>query len=84
MMRANILVCSTPSQHGGRCGAIIDGELLPFQYDGKKLYYNIAKPTDQELDTLQWFKAPTSTHNATNPDCKAATGYSNRRMAEAA
>ncbi len=55
MMRANILVCSTPSQHGGRCGAIIDGKLLPFQYDGEKLYYNIAKPTDDELDTLQWF-----------------------------
>ena len=56
LMRANILVCGTPSQHGGRCGAIIDGELFPFQYDGEKLYYNIAKPTDEELSSLPWYE----------------------------
>ena len=56
MMRANIQVCSTPSQNGGICGAIIDGELFPFQYDGEKLYYNIAKPTDEELARLPWFE----------------------------
>ena len=56
MMRANILVCGTPPQHGGKCGATIDGEFFPFQYDGEKLYYNIARPNDEELATLPWYE----------------------------
>ena len=56
MMRHGIKVDLTPPQHGGKCGMLYDEDFLPFQYDEEKLYVNITKPTDDDLDQLEWFE----------------------------
>lgn len=36
----------------GQPGAIVNDLRLPFEYDGRKLFMNLRKPTKKELDTM--------------------------------
>ena len=56
MMRGGIKLDMTPVQHGGKCGFTVDTKFFPFQYDGEKIYVNISKPSEHNLDTLEWFE----------------------------
>lgn len=61
LMRHGCEVDSVPPQHGGRAGIRVEGEFFPFQYDGDTLYYNIEKPTTDDLQLLEQFELNSST-----------------------
>ena len=56
MMRHGCLVNQLPMQHGGNPGVTVDSDFLPLQYDGNMLYYNISKPTEHDLLTLESYE----------------------------
>jgi len=56
LMRHNIKVDMMPPQHGGRCGITFDNIFILLQYDDEKLYMNIIKPKDEDLELLEWFE----------------------------
>lgn len=56
MMRHGIVLDLNPPQHGGSCGMHHEEEFLPFQYDEEKLYFNISKPSKEDLEELECFE----------------------------
>ena len=56
LMRHGIHVDLTPATLGGTGGIKIEDQFLPFEFDNEKLFYNISKPTQDDLDTLEWFE----------------------------
>jgi hypothetical protein len=53
--------CMRPPEYGGSCGIHVEDQFFPFQWDKEKNYFNIAKPTDDDLLNLEWFEL-TSPH----------------------
>ena len=45
-----------PKKYGGNGGLVIENEFLPFEFDGEKLFYNISKPSQEDIDTLRYFE----------------------------
>jgi hypothetical protein len=58
-----IRCCLRPPEYGGRCGLVVDDETFPFQWDKEKLYFNISRPTEEDMSTLEWFEL-----TSPNPD----------------
>jgi len=56
MMKHGVKVDMVPLKYGGTGGIKIDDEHLPFSFDDEKLYWEISKPTCDDLDTLKWFE----------------------------
>ena len=56
MMKHGIKVDMTPRQYGGTGGITVDGELLPYRFDHEKLFWDISKPTRDDMDTLKWIE----------------------------
>jgi hypothetical protein len=56
MMKHGVTVDMVPPKYGGTGGIRIDDEHLPFQFDNEKLFWEISKPTQDDLDTLRWFE----------------------------
>ena len=56
LMVHGIKVDLTPEKYGGRGSIVVDGEELPLDFDGEKLYYRIEKPTKHDLDELEIFE----------------------------
>jgi hypothetical protein len=56
MMKHGIKVDMVPPKYGGTGGITVDGELLPYCFDDEKLYWNIAKPTRDDMDILRWIE----------------------------
>lgn len=46
----------TPTKHGGTGKMSIHDVDFPFQFDGEKAFYNISKPTQDDVDTLDCFE----------------------------
>ena len=61
LMRHHIAVDLTPTTLGGTGGIKVEGQNFPFEFDGEKLFYKISKPTEDDLDTLEWLEL-TSPH----------------------
>eukprot|EP00980_Cylindrotheca_fusiformis_P010182 scaffold2267_cov92-Cylindrotheca_fusiformis.AAC.1 len=53
--------CMRPPEYGGSCGIHVENEFFPFQWDKEKVYFNVAKPTEDDLLSLEWFEL-TSPH----------------------
>jgi transposase InsO family protein len=45
-----------PTQYGGNCRLTVDGEHLPFEFDGEKIFFSISKPSDEDLELLDEFE----------------------------
>jgi hypothetical protein len=56
MMKHGIKVDMTPSKYGGTNSISICGEVIPYIYDDEKLFWEISKPTQDDLDTLRWIE----------------------------
>ena len=57
LMRHGIKVDITPPSLGGTsCGLRVSDQFLPFHFDGEKLYFQISKPTEEDLYTLETFE----------------------------
>ena len=56
LMRHHIKVDLTPAILGGEGAIKIEDQKFPFEFDGEKLFYRISKPTQDDLDTLEWFE----------------------------
>ena len=50
MIKRGSTVYMTPRNLGGGGGLYVDEEFTPFWWDNKKLYYNIEKPTEEDLE----------------------------------
>lgn len=46
----------TPTSLGGKGGMRIEDKFFLFNFNEEKLYLNIERPTNQDLETLEWFK----------------------------
>jgi len=49
-MRHGIKFDLTPKTHGRKCNMTIEQEDFPNKFDGEKIFFNIEKPTQEELD----------------------------------
>ena len=56
LMRHGIKVDLTPTSFGGEGGIKIQDQFLPFEFDQEKLFYKIMKPSQDDLDSLEWFE----------------------------
>ena len=56
LMRHGIKVDLTPTSFGGEGGLQIEDQFLPFEFDQEKLFFKISKPTQDDLDSLEWFE----------------------------
>jgi hypothetical protein len=56
MMKPGIKVDMVPPRYGGTGGITVEGELLPYCFDDEKLYWHISKPTQDDMDTLNWIE----------------------------
>jgi hypothetical protein len=56
MMKHGIKVDMVPPRYGGAGGITVEGELLPYCFDDKKLYWHISKPTQDDMGTLKWIE----------------------------
>jgi hypothetical protein len=56
MMKHGIRVDLVPPKYGGTGGITVDGELQPYCFDNEKLYWNIPKPTRDDMDILRWIE----------------------------
>ena len=63
MEKHGATVDMTPRNLGGDGGLYVDEEYLPFWWDNEKLYYNIEKPTEEELEELESFNINLPTPN---------------------
>ena len=52
MMKHGAIVDMTHRNLGGDGGLYVDEEYLPFWWENEKLYYNIEKPTEEDLEEL--------------------------------
>ena len=53
----------TISNMGGDGGLYVDEEYLPFWWDNENIYYNIEKPTEEDLEELEIFDLNSPTPN---------------------
>jgi hypothetical protein len=44
------------AEYGRACGIHVEKEFFSFQWDKEKVYFNIAKPTENDLTNLEWFE----------------------------
>jgi hypothetical protein len=44
------------AEYGRACGIHVENEFFSFQWDKEKVYFNIAKPTENDLTNLEWFE----------------------------
>jgi hypothetical protein len=79
MMRNGIAVDCTPLQHGGSASFTYDGEQFPLAYDGEKLFVNIMKPTQNDMDAGEAGMIPTLIMNSPM-DAEYHTSGTNRRL----
>ena len=56
MMKHGIKVDMTPRNYGGKGGITVDGKVLPYLFDNEKLFWEISKPTRDDMDTLKWIE----------------------------
>jgi hypothetical protein len=56
MMKHGVKIDMIPPKYGGKGSITIDDENLPFMFDDEKLYWEIAKPIQDNLDILKWFE----------------------------
>jgi hypothetical protein len=56
MMKHGIQVDTTPSNYGSKGGITDDGELFPYSFDKAKAFWNISRPTRDNMDTLRWIE----------------------------
>ena len=45
-----------PKKFGGKQGLIIDETFVPLNFDGEKLFFNISRPTEKEIEALERFE----------------------------
>ena len=55
IMKHESTVDMTPSNLGGDGGLYVDEEYLPFWWDNEKIYYNIEKTTEENLEEIESF-----------------------------
>ena len=55
-MKHGVKFDMTPIKFGGKGGMYIEQEFFPFEFDDEKLFFNIQKPTKEDLDTYEWFE----------------------------
>jgi len=55
-MRHGIKFDLTPKIHGGKCNMTIEQEDFPIKFDGEKIFFNIEKPTQEELDCYDCYE----------------------------
>ena len=55
-MRHGVTICMIPQEHAGRQHIKVEGETIPLEYDGEKLFIRITKPTMSDLDEFEWFE----------------------------
>jgi hypothetical protein len=56
MMRHGVKVDMVLPKYGGTGSISINDESLTFLFDDEKLYWEISKPSQDDLDTLKWFE----------------------------
>ena len=56
MMRHGVKCDLTPQKLGGDGGMIIEDEYIPMNFDDEKLFINIVKPDDIDLEELEFFE----------------------------
>ena len=56
LMRHGIQLDMTPTKFGGEGGMRIEEQFFPFLFDDEKLYYNISRPTPEDLAVLEIFE----------------------------
>jgi len=55
-MRHGIKFDLIPKIHGGKCNMAIEQEEFPIKFDGEKIFFNIEKPTQEELDRYDCYE----------------------------
>jgi len=55
-MRHGVKFDLTPKAHGGTSKMTIEDEHFPLRFDGEKLFFNIEKPTTQDLDKYDCYE----------------------------
>ena len=63
MMKYGETVDMTPRNLGGDRGLYVDEEYLPFWWDNGKLYYNIEKYNEEDIEELGRFELKSPTPN---------------------
>ena len=56
-------VDTTPRNLGSDGGLCVDEEYLPFWWDNENIYYNIKKPTEDDIEELETFELNSPTPN---------------------
>jgi len=67
MMWHGIKTDLTPTTLGGMGRMLIDGESLKFEFDGEKLYWEISKLSEEDMESLEFFElnSPYSSYHNT-------------------
>jgi len=55
-MRHGIKFDLTPTIHGGKCNMTIEQEDFPIKFDGEKIFFNIEKPTQEEVNRYDCYE----------------------------
>ena len=63
MMKHGETVDMTPRNLGGDAGLYIEEEYLLFWWDNEKLYYNIKKNNEDDIEELERFEINSTTPN---------------------
>ena len=56
MIRHGVKCDLTPQKLGGEGGIIVEDEFIPMVFDDEKLFINIAKPDEIDLEELEFFE----------------------------
>ncbi len=55
-MKHGIRMDLTPTLYGGESGMQVDGQFIPFEFDGEKLFLNIERPTWEDMEYFDIFE----------------------------
>ena len=55
-MSHGVNIDMTPKLFGGEQQLTIENQNIPMNFDGEKLFFNISKPTQHDMNTLEAFK----------------------------
>jgi hypothetical protein len=56
MMRHGIKMDLTPRKFGGEGGMRVEEEFFPFNFDDEKLFFEIERPTPEDMETYDWYE----------------------------
>jgi hypothetical protein len=56
MMRHGVKMDLTPGKFGGEGGMRDEDEFFPFNFDDEKLFFEIERPTPEDMETYNWYE----------------------------